>query len=129
MRGWLAALFRRRRSSAYERARADLDALLYGPRPTGEAIDAFYVKLSGIVRRYLEDRFGLRSPEQTTEEFLDDLVRSPDLVRAHQDLLREFLRGADLVKFAHHVPDAEGVEGSIGLAQRFLAETQERPDA
>ena len=114
-----------RRRSAYEVARSELDALLYGPRPSADAVDAFYVALSGIVRRYLEDRFRLRSPEQTTEEFVEDLARSPDLTRPHQDLLREFLRDADLVKFAHHVPDASGTKASIDLAQRFLEKTRE----
>jgi hypothetical protein len=125
-------LARSRKRSAYQVARADLDALLYGPRPSSEdaaAVDAFYVTLSGIVRRYLEDRFGLHSPEQTTDEFLEDLSRSPDLERGHQELLQEFLVGADLVKFAHRIPDADGLNASVGLAQRFLEETGEARDA
>jgi len=122
---------RTRRRSAYEIARGELDALLYAPRPAaGDAarIDAFYVALSGIVRRYLESRFGLHSPEQTTDEFLADLSGSPDLQRAHQDLLREFLQGADLVKFAHRLPSGSEINESVGLAQRFLEETGEVRD-
>jgi hypothetical protein len=129
LRAWLARRAQRRRRSAYDVARAALDALLYGPRPGAAGMDAFYVSLSSIVRRYLEDRFGLRSPELTTEEFLDELAASPDLYRSHRDLLREFLRGADLVKFAHHVPGPEAVEESIQAAQRFLEETQEAAHA
>ncbi len=131
-RGWLTRRAQARRRSAYEVARSELDALLYGRRPSSDeedAVDAFYVTLSGIVRRYLEDRFGLHSPEQTTDEFLDSLASSPDLQRDHQDLLREFLRGADLVKFAHQLPDASGMNTSVGLAQRFLEETGEARDA
>jgi hypothetical protein len=123
---------RSRRRAAYEVARGDLDELLYGPRPSTDdpvAVDSFYVTLSGIVRRYLEDRFGLHSPEQTTQEFLEALSRSPDLTRGHQDLLQEFLEGADLVKFAHQLPDLQGMNGSVGLAQRFLEETGEARDA
>jgi hypothetical protein len=88
-------------------------------------MDAFYVRLSGVVRRYLEDRFGLRSPELTTEEFLDELSRSPELVRDHRTLLASFLRRADLVKFAHYVPTSGDLEDSIQAAQRFLDETRE----
>jgi hypothetical protein len=131
-RAWFARLARRRRRSAYEVARGELDALLYGARPSrsdAAAVDRFYVALSGIVRRYLEGRFGLHSPEQTTPEFLDSLSRSPDLTREHQDLLREFLEGADLVKFAHWLPDESGMNSSVGLAQRFLEETGEVRDA
>jgi hypothetical protein len=126
-RAMLAARAQRRRRSAYDVARGELDALLYGPRPDadGDAMDLFFVRLSGIVRCYLEDRFGLRSPELTTEEFLEQLSTSPDLVRSHQTLLRGFLERADLVKFAHHVPDAAAVEESIQTAHRFLEETRE----
>jgi hypothetical protein len=118
-------LARERRRSAYEIARAELDALLSGARPGPREVDAFFVKLSFVVRRYLEDRFGLRSPELTTEEFLDELSRSPDLYQSHRDLLGEFLRGADLVKFAGHVPDADAVEAAIDAATHFLEETRE----
>ena len=125
LRAFRARLARERRRSAYEIARAELDSILGGPRPDAKSVDAFFVKLSFVVRRYLEDRFGLRSPELTTEEFLDELSRSPDLVRSQRELLTEFLRGADLVKFAGHVPDADAVQAAIDAASHFLEETRE----
>jgi hypothetical protein len=124
LRALAAARERGRRRSAYDVARADLDALLYGARPSADQMDAFFVRLSDIVRRYLEDHLALRSPELTTEEFLDELSRSPDLVRSHREILEGFLKTADLVKFAHLVPEASDVEGSIEVAQRFLEETR-----
>ncbi|MEE2674142.1 MAG: hypothetical protein VX466_10120 [Myxococcota bacterium] len=121
----------RRQASAYEIARSELDALLYGGRPAADraAMDAFYVKLSTIVRRYLENRFALRSPEQTTEEFLSDMGRSPDLARTHQQLLRAFLEQADLVKFAALVPSGDDLDVQIQAAQAFLEETREQATA
>lgn len=124
LRAFAAARERRRRKSAYDVARGDLDALLYGARPNADQMDRFFVRLSDIVRRYLEDHLGLRSPELTTEEFLDELSRSPDLVRSHRSLLEGFLKTADLVKFAHLVPTASDVEGAIQAAQSFLEETR-----
>jgi hypothetical protein len=115
---------RARRSSAYESARSELDALLMAPRPTDAEMDAFFVRLSGVIRRYLEDRFALRSPELTTEEFLDELADSPDLLRSHQKVLRNFLRRADLVKFAHYLPTSSDVEDSLDTARRFLEATR-----
>ena len=53
-----------------------------------------------IIRRYLEDRFELRAPELTTEEFLTVAGTPVLLSHEHQKLLRDFLRQADLVKFA-----------------------------
>ena len=125
VRSFLAWRRRARRRSAYEIALGRLQRLLAKPRPTGEQIDAFYVELSGIVRRYLEDRFELRAPELTTEEFLASVGESPDLTRDHQALLREFLRQADLVKFAGVQPSHEDIEQSIDAARRFLDETRE----
>jgi len=122
IQGKLAA---RRRLSAYQVARRELDELLHGERPGRENMDGFFVRLSAVIRRYLEDRFGLRSPELTTEEFLQELARSPDLFAQHRDLLTAFLTRADLVKFANYVPDERGVEESVEAAQRFLEETRE----
>jgi hypothetical protein len=117
------------RRSAYDLAKADLDALLMAPRPGAREMDAFFVQLSGIVRRYLENRFGLRSPELTTEEFVEELANSPDLVRSHQQLLREFLNRADLVKFAHVLPDPTDVELSLESARSFLEATRSEVNA
>ncbi len=124
-RFWAVWRLRMRRRSAYDEAKLNLDTLLMAPRPNEQQMDGFFVELSGIIRRYLEDRFGLRSPELTTEEFLDELAKSPDLVRSHQRLLREFLNRADLVKFAHLVPDPSDVEVSLDSARQFLESTRD----
>lgn len=112
--------------SAYELARSELDALLAGPRPTGDRIDEFIVELSGIMRRYLERRFQLRSPELTTERFLEVVSGSPDLGDAHQVFLRDFLRQSDLVKFAHVIPDAKAIQEAIDAVANFVEETREQ---
>ena len=124
VRAWAIWRSRTLRRSAYDVAKADLDALLMAPRPGEREMDVFFVRLSGIVRRYLENRFGLRSPELTTEEFVEELANSPDLFRSHQRLLREFLDRADLVKFAHLVPDPADVELSLESARSFLEATR-----
>jgi hypothetical protein len=125
IRAWAIWRSRSLRRSAYDVAKADLDALLMAPRPGEREMDAFFVRLSGIVRRYLENHFGLRSPELTTEEFVEELANSPDLVRSHQRLLREFLNRADLVKFAHLVPNPADVELSLDSAKSFLEATRD----
>jgi hypothetical protein len=125
VKSYLAWCRKARQRSAYEIARARLQRLLDSPRPSGEQIDAFYVELSGVIRKYLEDRFELRAPELTTEEFLASVGESPDLSGKHQALLREFLRQADLVKFAGVQPSDEDIERSIEAAWCFLEETRE----
>ena len=111
--------------SAYELARGELDVLLAGPKPVGDAVDEFFVALSGIVRRYVERRFAVRSPELTTERFLDLASTSPDLTDGHRDLLRDFLRQCDLVKFAHYVPSSSAIDEAIALAKRFIDDTRD----
>ena len=114
-----------RRKSAYEVARMRLEQLLREPRISQEEIDRFYVDLSNVVRHYLEDRFELRAPELTTEEFLKYLKDSPGMSTDHQALLRDFLRQADLVKFARAEPSESDMQASIDAAARFLEETRE----
>jgi hypothetical protein len=122
---WVRMQQRAALRSAYELARAELDALLAGPRPTGDAVDTFFVELSGIVRRYLERRFQLRSPELTTERFLEQVSGSPDLSDSHQVLLRDFLRQSDLVKFAHVIPDPQDIQNAIDAVTGFIEETRD----
>jgi hypothetical protein len=66
--------------------------------------ERFCTAVSEITRTYLEDRFGLRAPEQTTEEFLAELPRSAVLDVRHKHVLVDFLTGCDLVKFARFEP-------------------------
>ena len=62
------------------------------------------MELSAIARRYLEARFQLHAPEQTTEEFLRDAASAGKLSPAHQQLVTDFLEQSDLVKFARYQP-------------------------
>ena len=113
--------------SAWEIARMELDELLTGPLPDKENIDAYFVRLSGIVRTYIEARFGVRSPELTTERFLEAASDSPELSESHQLLLRDLLLQCDLVKFAQVVPAQSTIQEIIALAGRFIDETREPP--
>ena len=51
--------------------------------------------------------------------------QSPDLSRDHQRRLQEFLKQADLVKFAGVKPGEEDIRRSIDTAGRFLDETRQ----
>jgi len=88
-----------------------------------ERIEAFYVRVSTILRRYVELRFGLRAPEQTTEEFLVSALATGGLIAAHRDLLEAFLRQCDLVKFARHRPTPSDMEETCESAKNFVEHT------
>ena len=85
-----------------------------------------YTTLAAIVRTYVEQRFGLRAPEMTTEEFLGVSARDARLAGSHRGLLGQFLGECDLVKFARHVPTVNDGERALAAATRFVEETAER---
>ena len=77
----------------------------------------FYVELTAIVRRYIERTKGIHAPEQTTQEFLQEISRRKDFPAEQSRRLRSFLEAADLVKFAAHQPREEDVEESFRRAK------------
>jgi len=83
-------------------------------------VKLFYVRLTDVVRRYIEDTTGVRAPEETTEEFLRDIGQNEVFSREERLRLKEFLEAADLVKFAAHQPAAADLESSYQRACRFV---------
>jgi hypothetical protein len=105
---------------AHERARRKLEAaldLFDQPKP-------FCIAVSDAVRLYLEERFGLRGPERTTEEFLVDLSKSAALTEAQKESLKEFLSACDMVKFAQYEPQRPELEALYKSALRLIEETE-----
>lgn len=84
----------------------------------------YYLILSDIVRRYFEERFNVRAPEMTSEEFLISLKNFGELAPESKGLLEEFLIVCDMVKFAKHAPDAAVGEKNAVLARRLIDETK-----
>jgi hypothetical protein len=92
-------------------------------------IKPYYFALSTILRRYIENRFGLQAPEQTTEEFLASLRTGTTLVQQYQTLLSEFLNECDMVKFANYAAGADDAQHAHDRAVRFIEETREHANA
>jgi hypothetical protein len=105
---------------AHERARRKLETALdlYDqPKP-------FCVIVSDAVRLYLEERFGLRAPERTTEEFLLDLSKNAALTANQKESLKEFLSACDMVKFARYEPRRPELETLYKSALNLIQETE-----
>ncbi len=110
---------------AHIKALRALSRLRNEPRQTELEIDLFYQRVSGVLREYLEDRFGLHAPDRTTDEFLPEVEGSGLLASDQQQHLSQFLRQCDLVKFARMLP-GESVHGEIfDFAERLVEETRE----
>lgn len=85
--------------------------------------EAFYVDLSAILRYYIEDRFALPAPEQTTQEFLETASGHGELAPDHLAFLSEFLVFCDRVKFANHVPTRHGAKEHFDAVEDFVTAT------
>lgn len=115
-----------RRLTPEEIAHAALAALLSENLPAQGQFKEFYLRLTGIVRHYIEATTGLRAPEQTTEEFLQ-AIRSREVFPIDRSArLIEFLEAADMVKYAGQKPGDEQIQMSIGRAREFVG--LPRPD-
>lgn len=83
----------------------------------------YAIRASGIVRRYIERRFGIVAPNRSTEEFLAEAHRSDALLRSHRELLGEFLASCDYLKFAKAFAEKEELEKLQENAVNFVKAT------
>ena len=88
---------------------------------------AFCIAASDILRRYLERQFDVTVTKRTTEEFLQDIERSPQSgLVAHRPLLTDFLQRCDVVKFGGAALESRSIEALYDSAQSFVRATAER---
>lgn len=106
------------------RALRELQRLQGLARTTRPEVERFYVDVSMVLRVYLEERFSLRAPERTTEEFLRELEGGSALARDHRGELERFLRQCDLVKFAAFAPTDSDHQATWQLAVGFVEATR-----
>jgi hypothetical protein len=115
-----------------ELAFRDLDKLMAEDLLSKGEIKLFHLRISDILRHYIENRFGLKAPERTTEEFLTELSMERTLQKTfssdHKRLLAQFLNQCDLVKFAKHHPTIEESEKTVTICREFVEQTREREE-
>ena len=110
---------------AHEIAYRELESLIAEELPQRGEYKLFYQRISAILRHYIENRFGLHAPEETTEEFLVSLSNTNTLGPQHKSLLNEFLKYCDLVKFAEHQPETSDMQNTFDACKRFIFDTEE----
>lgn len=119
-----AVQIRRTYKAAHEIAFEVLKAIAGEKLVEQGRVKEFYAKLSACLRQYIENRFQLRAPEQTTEEFLGQLKMSDALKLEHKQELQKFLEHCDLVKFARYQPSDEQINESLTMAEEFVEKTK-----
>ena len=115
--------------TAYDVAYEELKRLQNMDLPKQGRIKEYYIILSDIARHYLENRFDLRAPEMTTEEFLEAVRKSPKLKDEHKKLLKEFLSHCDMVKFAKYGPTPLEILDSYKSAEALVDQTKIEEEA
>ena len=131
---WILRQYRRR-------ARPDVPSLVVPPRPAYtiayESLDAleasgllelgevktYHIRVSDIMRIYVEGRFSVEAMEMTTGEVLDELRRAGVAGGVVADF-RQLLERSDLVKFAKFRPDVPACRDLVPLGRRLVDVTR-----
>jgi hypothetical protein len=87
--------------------------------------EIFVDRLSLILRTYIEKRYGIQAPEQTTEEFIARGVEQHSQLAEHKVVLTRFMEYADLIKFAKQSANAEDAQKGFDFLKSFIENTQE----
>ncbi len=106
-------------------ALAELERLAPLLRP--EASREYGIASTGVLRRFVEQRYGLHAPRLATEEFLWVAQEAGGLPAEARQQLGEFLALGDLFKFGRYSATSEELRAIHTAAVRFVMVT--RPTA
>jgi len=88
-------------------------------------VKLYYIKLSEILRTYIEGRYQITALEQTTDEIMNAL-KPPVCIATEHKRLVDILKLADLVKFAKVIPGTVENEMQVDEAIKFVENTMIR---
>lgn len=80
----------------------------------------FSVRVSDVLRGYIEAQHGLRAKEQTSPEFLGSLSGAAQFGAEDRALLERFLEKCDLIKFARIEATSEDSAALLASAMAFV---------
>lgn len=111
----------------YEEAIEALDSLKSAKLWQAGQDKEYYTRLTDILRRYIDRRFGINAVEMTTTQIIDTLKRNEE-TRAVNQQLKQILEIADFVKFANMRPLPDDNEASWNRAEKFVNDTKPEPE-
>ena len=121
---------KRRKRSKTVASPPDVTALAELDRARGlmERPLVYAERVSSILRQYIEARFQIRSTRQTTREFFARLQDGTTIaevdIKNHAGDLQECMEQCDIAKFAHGVPNQEGMTGMDQAVRNFIETTR-----
>lgn len=90
-------------------------------------VKEFYVRLTDIVRSYIELRFKVPAMESTTEELMQSLHKGI-IKQSYKQPLNDLLVLSDYVKFAKAQPDFRDNELSVLTVRQFIDQTKPKEE-
>ena len=85
---------------------------------------AFSIKISDLLRSFIEQHFGIKAVRQTTNEFLIEASKKSHFDLAQQERLRHFLLTCDSIKFAQANAGVQESEALFEQAAAFVEEAK-----
>lgn len=85
----------------------------------------YYYRVNGLVRQYIERRFGVNVGEQTSEEFIRSMRDALPLTEELRSGLNRFIAACDPVKYARQIPAEDEIEWVGRTARQFIEQTAE----
>ncbi len=86
-------------------------------------VKSYYTRLTEITRHYIERQFGIPAMESTTDEILQSFRKSSADDSLLDEMLKELLELADLVKFAKEDPLPLDNQSNLNNAYLFVQKT------
>jgi hypothetical protein len=109
---------------AWDKAYQQLEALRGANLLDQGLFKEFFTRVADIARYYMEDRFNIRAPHMSSEEFLYYLGICGHLNETQKNALKEFLNSCDMVKFAKYAPTIVEAWKNFDCAQKLIDETK-----
>ena len=111
--------------SEWEKTRQELSRLKSDISESRVTPENGFIRLTDLVRGYLEKRFGLPATRRTTPEFIEDISHNGNFVpEDRKPFLKNFLEAADQVKFAMAYPEKELLNKALTNAEALIDATR-----
>lgn len=110
---------------ADKRALAELESLRRKELWQKGRIKKYYTDLTDVVRRFLHNMYGISATEMTTRQTLRAFRNIGDWSEESNELLRQLLQKADMVKFAKQEPEAHEHDLTMQCAIDFVRKVAE----
>ncbi|MBC8185531.1 hypothetical protein H8E88_30970 [candidate division KSB1 bacterium] len=86
-------------------------------------IKQYYIRLSEIIRNYIEDRFFIVALEMTTFQLIG-IMKENQVEDEIVQLVEKFLMNCDMVKFAKYIPRKKENKSTTELAYKIIEDTK-----